>query len=146
MVLCVSLWDTAGQEDYDRLRPLSYPGTDVFLVCYSVINRTSFSNTKTKWFPEIAHHCPTHTILVGTKTDLREDPEKLETLRDMGMTPVSTEEGQILAMEFGSIAAMECSALKGRGVKEIFEAALKEVVCRKDMKPLKKKKKNCTLL
>ena len=34
------LWDTAGQEDYNRLRPLSYPNTDVFLLCYD--NTTSY--------------------------------------------------------------------------------------------------------
>jgi small GTP-binding protein len=32
----LSLWDTAGQEDYDRLRPLSYPGTDVFVICFAI--------------------------------------------------------------------------------------------------------------
>src|SRR4051794_22723851 len=44
--VCVGLWDTAGQEDYDRLRPLSYPQTDVFLVCFSIVNRSSFENVK----------------------------------------------------------------------------------------------------
>ena len=44
----LGLWDTAGQEDYDRLRPLSYPQTDVFLVCYSIISRASFDNVKAK--------------------------------------------------------------------------------------------------
>ena len=49
----LGLWDTAGQEDYDRLRPLSYPQTDVFLVCFSIISRASLENIKTKWVPEI---------------------------------------------------------------------------------------------
>ena len=52
------LFDTAGQEDYDRLRPLSYPQTDVFLVCFSVVKPDSFENVKEKWIPEIRHHCP----------------------------------------------------------------------------------------
>ncbi|EWM23088.1 rho gtpase [Nannochloropsis gaditana] len=72
----LGLWDTAGQEDYDRLRPLSYPQTDVFLLCYAVSSPSSFENIKNKWYPEIKHHAPgVPFILVGTKTDLRKDPE-----------------------------------------------------------------------
>ncbi|KAH9397491.1 Ras- C3 botulinum toxin substrate 2 [Tyrophagus putrescentiae] len=78
----LGLWDTAGQEDYDRLRPLSYPQTDVFLICFSLVNCASFENVRAKWYPEISHHCPsTPIILVGTKTDLREDPIQIEKLR-----------------------------------------------------------------
>ena len=70
----LGLWDTAGQEDYDRLRPLSYPQTDVFLVAFSLISRASFENVKQKWYPELKHHCPNvPMILVGTKLDLRSD-------------------------------------------------------------------------
>jgi small GTP-binding protein len=54
----LGLFDTAGQEDYDRLRPLSYPQTDVFLVCFSVVGPSSFENVKEKWMPEVRHHCP----------------------------------------------------------------------------------------
>ena len=45
----LGLWDTAGQEDYDRLRPLSYPQTDVFLVAFSLTCRWSFASVKAKW-------------------------------------------------------------------------------------------------
>ncbi|VDP43191.1 unnamed protein product [Soboliphyme baturini] len=63
----LGLWDTAGQEDYDRLRPLSYPQTDVFILCFSVVASVSFDNVTTKWIPEIRHHCPeTPILLVGT--------------------------------------------------------------------------------
>ena len=44
----LGLFDTAGQEDYDRLRPLSYPQTDVFLVCFSVVSPSSYENVKEK--------------------------------------------------------------------------------------------------
>ena len=54
----LDILDTAGQEDYDRLRPLSYPQTDVFLVCFSIISPSSFENVRSKWHPEITHHAP----------------------------------------------------------------------------------------
>jgi Ras-related C3 botulinum toxin substrate 1 len=81
--ISLGLWDTAGQEDYDRLRPLSYPQTDVFLICFSLVSPPSYENVRTKWHPEISHHAPsTSTVLVGTKLDLREDPATIEKLRD----------------------------------------------------------------
>lgn len=46
--ISLGLWDTAGQEDYDRLRPLSYPQTDVFLICFSIVGRASYDNVKAK--------------------------------------------------------------------------------------------------
>merc|ERR1712018_149641 len=70
------LWDTAGQADYDRLRPLAYPQTDVFIICFSVDNPASFNNVLEKWHPEVMHYCPdVPIILAGTKIDLRDDKE-----------------------------------------------------------------------
>ena len=63
----LGLWDTAGQEDYDRLRPLSYPQTDVFLICFSVVSPSSFENVTSKWCPEIKHHCADAPILLVGK-------------------------------------------------------------------------------
>ena len=68
----LALWDTAGQEDYDRLRPLSYPDTDVILICFSIDSADSFRNITDKWIPEVNHFCPhAPIILVGNKMDLR---------------------------------------------------------------------------
>ena len=86
----LGLWDTAGQEDYDRLRPLSYPQTDVFLLCFSITSPASLDNIRSKWHPEINHHAPgVPFLLVGTKMDLREDPDTVTRLQQKRLAPVS---------------------------------------------------------
>eukprot|EP00010_Vexillifera_abyssalis_P008207 CAMPEP_0201548984 /NCGR_PEP_ID=MMETSP0173_2-20130828/5461_1 /ASSEMBLY_ACC=CAM_ASM_000268 /TAXON_ID=218659 /ORGANISM="Vexillifera sp., Strain DIVA3 564/2" /LENGTH=196 /DNA_ID=CAMNT_0047958509 /DNA_START=47 /DNA_END=637 /DNA_ORIENTATION=- len=125
----LGLWDTAGQEDYDRLRPLSYPQTDVFLICFSIISPTSYQNVRSKWWPEVTHHCPkTKMILVGTKLDLRDDPDTVARLREKGHEPISTEKGHQLAKEISAERYMECSALTQKGLKQVFDAAIKAVL------------------
>lgn len=44
----LALWDTAGQEDYDRLRPLSYPDSHVILICFAVDSPDSLDNVQEK--------------------------------------------------------------------------------------------------
>ncbi|KFD48831.1 hypothetical protein M514_10315 [Trichuris suis] len=131
----LGLWDTAGQEDYDRLRPLSYPQTDVFLICFSLVNPASFENVRAKWYPEVSHHCPnTPIILVGTKLDLREDKDTIEKLRERRLQPIVHQQGLAMAKEIGSVKYVECSALTQKGVKNVFDEAIRAVlypVCRK---------------
>lgn len=134
----LSLWDTAGQDDYDRLRPLSYPNTDVYLVCYSVISRTSFENVKLKWLPEIRHYSPgAPIILVGTKLDLRGDAHIAKQLEHHGQSVVSAEEGAALAKQCGAHMHLECSALTQKGLKNVFDEAIRTVLA---PPPPKKKK------
>lgn len=125
----LGLWDTAGQEDYDRLRPLSYPQTDVFLVCYSVAGRQSFANVTAKWVPEIQHHAPgVPYILVGTKVDMRQDSAAEAQLRARGSPMVSSLEGDALAREVGAVRHLECSALTQVGLKQVFDEAIRVVL------------------
>lgn len=148
----LNLWDTAGQEDYDRLRPLSYPQTDVFLVCFSVVNPTSFEHITHKWFPEVSHHCPeTPIILVGNKIDLREDPDILRQLDELKQVPITRTQGLGVAKKIGAIKYMECSAKTGKGLKEIFQTAAEVVVSPEifssaHSKDKKQKKGRCSLL
>ena len=80
----LALWDTAGQEDYDRLRPLSYPDTDVILMCFSIDSPDSLENIPEKWTPEVRHFCPNvPIILVGNKKDLRNDENTKRELMKM---------------------------------------------------------------
>ncbi|CAG8563167.1 4071_t:CDS:2 [Ambispora leptoticha] len=121
----LGLFDTAGQEDYDRLRPLSYPQTDVFLVCFSVTSPASFENVKEKWFPEVHHHCPgVPCLIVGTQVDLRDDPTVVEKLSRQKMRPVTSEQGERLAKELGAVKYVECSALTQKGLKNVFDEAI----------------------
>lgn len=126
----VGLWDTSGQSDYDRLRPLAYPQTDVFMLCFAIDSKDSYENIRLKWFPEIKHHCSTTPIiLVGTKLDVRDDTnDKHYITHDKGTT----------LMKFvGARRYLECSALTQRGVHEVFEGAVRTA-----LEPPPKKKPN----
>ncbi|KAM9452437.1 rho-related GTP-binding protein RhoG-like isoform 1-T2 [Salvelinus alpinus] len=119
--ISLNLWDTAGQEEYDRLRTLSYPQTNVFVICFSVASPPSFENVKHKWHPEVTHHCPnTPILLVGTKKDLRNDPEVLKKLKDQNQTTITQQQGTALARQIQAIKYLECSALNQDGIKEVF--------------------------
>jgi len=114
----LGLWDTAGSEDYNTLRPLSYPGTDVFIICFNLVDMETFNNVKTKWHPEVQHHNPkTPFILVGTKLDLREKSD----------SSVSSDLGEKLSKEIGASKYLECSALSQQNLPQVFEEAVKTV-------------------
>ncbi|XP_006791536.1 ras-related C3 botulinum toxin substrate 1-like isoform X1 [Neolamprologus brichardi] len=165
----LALWDTAGQADYDKLRPLSYSQTvqkkdhmqkkitilgsdcfvslsyqDIFLICFSLVCCTSYENVRHKWHPEVRNHCPTTPIiLVGTKLDLRAEKETLEVLKGKKLSPISYLQGLAMAKEIGSVKYLECSALTQRGLKTLFDEAIRAVLC---PPPVKKKGKRCSLL
>ncbi len=121
----LGLWDTAGQEDYDRLRPLSYPQTNVFLICFSIISPSSFQNVTSKWVPELHHHAPgVPIVLVGTKADLRDDQNVVQDLQSHGLQVVSLEQAYAMKTTIGAKAYMECSALTQIGLKPVFDKAM----------------------
>ena len=132
----IGLWDTAGQEDYDRLRPLSYPSTDVFLICFSVDTIQSFENVKNKWYPEIQHHAPgVPFILVGTKLDMRADGKPEFVTKTMG---------ENLKDELKAYKYLECSARTREGLKQVFDEAIRCVLINQSNQVNKKKK--CLIL
>jgi len=130
----LGLWDTAGQEDYDRLRPLSYPQTHVFLICFSLISEDSYHNVTEKWVPEVSHHAPgVPMLLIGTKSDLR---------RDSKHKALNSEMGEKLKTEIKAVKYMECSALTQENLKEVFDEAIRAAIAAQN----KKKKGGCQLL
>jgi len=138
----LALWDTAGQEDYDRLRPLSYPDTDVILMCFSIDSPDSLENIPEKWVPEVKHFCPNVPIvLVGNKKDLRDDQYTIKELARNKQQPVSRQEGEQMAQRIGAKCYMECSALTKDGVQTVFESATKCALAR-----TQKKKKGCNII
>jgi small GTP-binding protein len=141
----LGLWDTAGQEDYDRLRPLSYPQTDIFLICFSIISPSSFDNVKSKWFPEVQHHAPgVPIILVGTKSDLRNDHEMISKLTAKGLHVIAPDAAANRASEIGAVRYLECSALTQEGLKTVFDEAIRAAL----IVPKKRgrKKNGCSIL
>jgi len=145
-LLDVGLWDTSGQREYERLRPLSYANCDVFLVAFSIVDRSTFDAVTSTWVPEIHHFCPSVPfVLAGIQSDLRNDPTTLQRLTAAGHSPVTTAEGIQLARKlasFGCQQYVECSVNTGENVRLCFEMAVRAVLlnaCKK------KQKQNCLL-
>ncbi|EJS41975.1 rho2p [Saccharomyces arboricola H-6] len=117
----LTLWDTAGQEEYERLRPFSYSKADIILIGFAVDNFESLINARTKWADEALRYCPDAPIvLVGLKKDLRQEAHFKENAVDE-MVPI--EDVKQVARAIGAKKYMECSALTGEGVDDVFEVA-----------------------
>ncbi|TWU70697.1 GTP-binding protein Rho1 [Metarhizium rileyi] len=131
----LALWDTAGQEDYDRLRPLSYPGAQVVLICFAIDSPDSLENVKEKvqlaqlllfWMPEVRHFCPEHpVILIGCKKDLRYDAKTISELNTMNQKPVTLEDGEKASKDVGAYKYLQCSAKSNEGIREVFDHAVR---------------------
>ncbi|EGV65966.1 Rho GTPase [Yamadazyma tenuis] len=138
----LSLWDTAGQEEFDRLRSLSYSDTHCIMLCFSIDSPDSLENVQTRWVGEIADNCEgVKLVLVALKCDLRSnedtDVEQPINHEDDSFNPynansnpyqqsrrlVSYEEGLAVAKKVGALRYLECSAKKNRGVNEAFSEA-----------------------
>ncbi|KAJ8451917.1 hypothetical protein Cgig2_007400 [Carnegiea gigantea] len=167
----LGLWDTAGQEDYNRLRPLSYRGADVFILAFSLISKASYENVSKKWIPELKHYAPgVPIVLVGTKLgqihtyilvaalcmalDLRDDKQFF--VDHPGAVPITAAQGEELRKQIGAPSYIECSSktqqtltyeVEPQNVKAVFDAAIK-VVLQPPKKEKKKSKsqKGCSIL
>jgi len=157
VTIALGLWDTAGSDEYDSLRPLSYPGTDIFLVCFSVVDPESLEHVRTKWITEIKEHMEgtkPAILLLGTKLDQRSNSSVVEKLQKAGLKPVTKAEGEKMRQAVGADHYFECSALTQEGLSQVFEAAVKHVLpnskpsTAKEEKPHKKNKdgKDCLLM
>ncbi|KAL0376236.1 UNVERIFIED_CONTAM: Rac-like GTP-binding protein ARAC3 [Sesamum calycinum] len=145
----LGLWDTAGQEDYNRLRPLSYRGADVFILAFSLISKASYENvskksdclplSSRKVMSILGHFC--HVLL-----DLREDKQFF--VDHPGAVPITTAQGEDLKKVIGAAAYIECSAKTQQNVKAVFDAAIKVVLQPPKQKKKKKRKgqKACSIL
>lgn len=129
-IVNLNLWDTAGQEDYDSVRSLSYSNVNIFLVAFSLVSSTSLENIQNKWVSEIKNYSPDAIrVLVGTKKDLRDDEDQVMQIRARGLDNiVETEEGERVCKELKLNSYYECSALTQEGLNELFEAAIKEAL------------------
>ena len=86
----LTVWDTAGGEDYDRFRPLAYQHMNVLIICFSLTNTASFENVRNRWYPEVQKHCDNvPIILVGNKLDLTGEKKTINRSNDAGLASVT---------------------------------------------------------
>lgn len=153
------------------MRPLSYPGANIIVLCLSIVGIKPFDNINYKyvnfflkwifnenyrWLPEVRHHCPNIPyVIAATKSDLREDPQSLKELSNKGLQPVTTEQVKEFSDEIKAFGYQECSSRLNKGVNELFELVMKAVLFPNEGANSKAsssassadaKKKNCLLM
>ncbi|VDN83078.1 unnamed protein product [Brugia pahangi] len=128
----LTVCDTAGEDDYNTLRPLSYPDADLFIVCYSVERPESLKSVAEKWIPEIRRFCPDVPILiVGNKKDIRNENgrEMQKECNDENFMQhkqlVNFDDAIACAKEFSAHQVIECSAKTKEGIRQVFDAAIR---------------------
>jgi len=141
----LSLWDTAGQEEFDRLRSLSYDDTHAIMLCFSVDSPDSLENVETKWVGEIAENCPgVKLVLVALKCDLRRREEADDDENPQPEKPmINYDEGLKVAERIRALRYLECSAMKNRGVNEAFTEAARVAL---SVKNSKDRDRSCTIM
>ena len=148
-IVQLQLWDTAGQSDYDRLRPLSYPETNCFVMAYSTVSPATFDNIELKWYPEVRFYCPdTPIVLVATKIDLRTDEATVKKLRLRDQEPVTYEMGLKVKQAIRASDFIETSAKTQQNLKKVFDACIRAVMhpsSRKSNVMAQRNKAKCTL-
>ncbi|KAI7299102.1 hypothetical protein KC315_g17765 [Hortaea werneckii] len=135
----LSLWDTAGQEEFDRLRSLSYDDTHAIMLCFSVDSPDSLENVESKWVGEIAENCPgVRLVLVALKCDLREqqeaDADDVDGAHEPKRGLIDYKQGLAVAEKVKALRYLECSAMKNRGVNEAFTEAARVALQVKNVK------------
>ena len=131
----LSLWDTAGQEDYSELRSLSYPQADVFIIVFAVTEKSTLENALEKWLPELdIKNQGAPKIIVGNKIDLRNEKNPKSISKSEAETMISKKKCKYI----------ECSALTQEGLKNVFEEAIRS--CFKKDEPVDNRGGCCTLI
>ncbi|XP_021964661.1 ras-like GTP-binding protein RhoL isoform X2 [Folsomia candida] len=124
-------------EEWEKLRSQDYENTDCFLCCYSIENRTSFTNVESKWIPELRRYCPTTPVIVlGMKKDLRSPSNSL----------ISEDEGRALVGRVRAQGFIECTSRSLSSLEAVFIMTVSTVLDIKSRKSSNRKSFSCKIL
>lgn len=127
-------WDTPGSQDYSALRSLSYPSSDIIIFCFSLVDPKSLDNIEKYWIPEVKKERPGKPyIIVGLKSDLRDDFAQHSELKQQGFEPISTEKGMKMKEKIGAQEYLECSSLKNENLKGVIETVIKVLIHQREI-------------
>ncbi|KAL9641560.1 hypothetical protein ABK040_013480 [Willaertia magna] len=141
--------DSPDENNFEFIQKKStiYSETNIFVLCFSILNLNSYENILEKWIPDIKENCQHnnyHIVLCGTKTEVRNDKKMLYRLLKHEMAPISMEEGKAKAKEIGALAYFEVSSLNGVGFQDLeFLVLLSQIKVDDKMLTVEQQKKKC---